>query len=151
MSFKDLAFESRLNSMGDEAEGMFEQVYPHGWARYGLNRPRIAMSKLPLKIRYTPDYVTSAKLVECQGFGADQLVKVKFEKLVALHMWNSDMPTEIFLWDTTNQRFTYVNIATLSNTLHTHADLATFPEGKRYWALGADQLECEWQTVPPTG
>ena len=147
MSFKDSSWSARFAAMGDEAEKVFEEVHPYGWDRFGHNRPAIAVNKLPMKMRYTPDYRTSFKLVECQGFGKDQTVKVKLDKLLALWLWNNDMPVDLFLWNATKKRYAYVPLEELTTALHAHAQIDSFPEGTRYWALKADQLECEWHDV----
>jgi len=129
--------------MGDEAEEMFEKVYPHGWERYGLKRPRIQVGKLKLKIRYTPDYVTSSSLIEVQGFGADQTVKLKLEKERALHQWNQDMPVQMFLWDSKQRRYGYIPIDAMTHASHTHGQLGRLDE-KPAWFIQADDLEMEW-------
>jgi len=85
--FADQSFNKRLNNMGDLAEGVFEEWCGTNFARYGLNRPPIAMWKLPAKIRYTPDYITSDYLVEVQGFGRKQVVHMKLDKWDALLWW----------------------------------------------------------------
>jgi len=132
--------------MGDEAEQMFEQVYPRGFVRYGLNRPPISVGKLSLKIRYTPDYLTSSSLVEVQGFGRDQLVKVKLEKEQALHLWNADMPTQFFLWDRTNKRYGYIDIAAMTRSAHAHGALERLDD-KRAWFIPAEDMEMTWADV----
>lgn len=143
MSFKDRSWEDRYAKMGDEAEGVFEDVYPHGYVRFGLNRPPLNMSSLGVKIRYTPDYLTSASLVEVQGHGADGRVKLKHEKLAALREWATDHPggVRMFLWDSTNKRHALVELPELERLFVRHGEERTFPEGKGYWSVDADHVE----------
>lgn len=136
--------------MGDEAESVFEAVYPQGWERYGLNRPRLSMSMLPPKIRYTPDYVTSKGLIEVQGFGRDQTFKLKMDKYEALNEWHLDFRVDLFVWDTTNKRYGYVRLHDFMEAYEAHGEERAFPEGKAYMALHADHLPVtQWVDYDP--
>lgn len=145
MSFKDRGWNARFEQLGDEAEGIFEEVATQqlklGYVRYGLNRPPIQMSRLPARIRYSPDYLMSAKFVEVQGFGRDQLLKLKIDKWMSLHFWNSIHPVELFAWDTTNNRWCFVTLDDLDLLIADGmATFAAFPERKSYLAFEADAL-----------
>jgi hypothetical protein len=141
MSFKDQAWSSRFDAMGDQAEGVFEEVCELGFVRFGLNRPPLRMSALPARIRYTPDYLMSSKLVEVQGFGRDQVMKLKLDKWNCLHWWNSVHPVELFLYDSHNDRWTFVTLKQLDEWLaNGEAELRSFPEGKSYFAFRASLL-----------
>lgn len=145
MTFKDQSFSKRFEAMGDEAEGVFEAVCTEqlklGWARYGLNRPPIQMHRLPARVRYTPDYLLSSRFMEVQGCGRDQVFKLKFDKAGALHWWNDLLPVELFLWDSMIKRWCIVKLADLDGLAGTrHCVLATFPEGKPYFAYDADAV-----------
>ena len=146
MSYRDQSWEVRVAVLGDEAEAVFESVYPHGFVRFGLRRPPISVSKLPPMIRYTPDYLTSSGLIEVMGFGRDQTLKLKLEKETALHMWSQIMPTRFFIWDRTNRRYGYVDIQGMTATAHAHGALERLDE-KRAWFIPADALEIEWATI----
>lgn len=141
MSFKNESWESRFDKMGDEAEGVFEYVCEHelelGFTRYGLNRPPLKMASLPARIRYTPDYLMSAKLVEVQGFGRDQVFKLKVDKWGALHAWNTIHPVDLFAWDTTNGRWCFITLTALDNIMDC-ASLDSFDEGKPYFGFPGD-------------
>ena len=53
--------------MGDDSEAAFERN-SGGWSRYGLNRPPFPVGRLPLSVRYTPDYIWEGhNFVEVQG------------------------------------------------------------------------------------
>ena len=145
-SFKDRPWHQRVQpgGMGDEAEGHFRTWADHaniGYARYGLDRPRIAVHRLPDHIRYTPDFVCTNQLVEVQGFGRDQTLKDKKTKLNALVLWNQFHPTSMFVWDRTNERRFLVTVQQLIVAAH-HPDMEThrFPEGHEYYAFPADLL-----------
>lgn len=102
MSFKNQKWDQRIETLGDPAETAFQEwadnlFYPY--VRYGLNRPPIDMRLTPVKIRYTPDYLTNFGLVEVQGCGRDGLFKFKHEKLDALREWQQDCPVSLWLWN----------------------------------------------------
>jgi hypothetical protein len=129
--------------MGDEAEGVFEAICSNegrSWARYGLRRPRLAVQMLPAKVRYTPDYLCNKELVEVQGFGKDQTIKTKVEKLDALAWWSNAMPVHIFLWDSTNRRYLERQLAWLRTMIRRHGTEEVFPEGKVYYAFPASKV-----------
>jgi hypothetical protein len=131
--------------MGDEAENMFEIVSQEtnfGIHRSGLNRPNFNMSRLPVMIRYTPDYLTEDSYVEVQGFGKDQLVKIKKEKLDALHAWDQHFATEMFLWDSVNRRWAFIAIPWFTH--HEPQIFGIYPEGKEWVAWEADTLPVMW-------
>lgn len=142
-AFADKDFASRLGSMGDEAEGVFEQVYEKGWVRWGFNRPPISVASLATKVRYAPDYITSDGFVECMGFGKAQVLRLKVEKHIALLQWHQEMPTRLFVWDGTNQRYTYVTMDQLTDSIG-DANRGFFPEGKQTWDIPIDALGGEW-------
>lgn len=138
MSFRDGSFGQRFAKMGDEAEGIFEATYPQGFARYGINRPPINLGTVPEMIRFTPDYLTSKGLVEVQGFGRDQTVKMKVIKWSSMWRWHNEVfRTDLFLWDTTNKRYGWVRLPELGEAMYEHGELRAFPEGTDYWALHA--------------
>ena len=142
MSFKDRSFEERVaaGGMGDEAEGVFERVFTKGFARYGLNRPPIQMAKVPARLRYTPDYITTNRLVEVQGFGRDQVFKLKIDKWQALHWWNGVHPVDLFVWDTTNRRWGFITLKDVDLLIEEAGEIRHFPEGKSYMAIPGDTL-----------
>lgn len=143
-SFRDQSWDKRYEEMGDTAEGRFEDWCARNrlnFVRYGLDRPPIAMYKLPARIRYSPDYLLSNKFVEVQGFGRDQTVKLKLEKHGSLRWWNDVHPVDLYLWDSHNERECFVPIHVFDMVLGTDgAELRAFPEGKSYFALNADHL-----------
>ena len=131
---------SRLGKMGDQAEAVFEEVYPQKWARFGLSRPPINLAKVPGFIRYTPDYITAKGLVEVQGFGKDQTAKFKTSKLDALRLWAEVFRVDFFLWDSHLQRFGWVRLPELDVALAEHGARLSFHEGNPYFAIPAGRL-----------
>lgn len=145
MSFKDQSFGKRFQGMGDIAEGAFEERYPDKYVRYGLNRPPIKMSALPPVVRYTPDYLTSNAFVEVQGLGADQMFKLKIDKLEALSFWNNMHPVLLYVYDSHNVRDIVLDWKTLTS-LTVKAPIDSFPEGKKYYAIPAGLLWSNGET-----
>lgn len=144
-SFKDQAWTRRFGSMGDEAESVFEHVWPKGFVRYGLDRPPIHVHKLPQFVRYTPDYLTSSNLVEVQGFGRDRKVKVKHDKLDSLLDWNAFMPVLMFLWNNADEQWGTIPINKLYNHLLVYGDEDAFDSGRNpYRWCHAAELDMIW-------
>ena len=137
--FKAKAFEHRFKMMGDLAEQAFETTFKKGFIRYGLNRPPLKMSSLPLTIRHTPDYLTSSHLVEVQGIGKDQKLKLKLDKYDALDWWHKVHPLLFFVYDSFNDRVITLEWGTLKK-LCRNANIEKFPEGKEYYEVPADVL-----------
>ena len=146
MSFHQQPWAARFSAMGDEAEAVFEAVYPKGWTRYGLCRPGIRLDMIPYQIRYTPDYLTSDGLVEVQGFGRDGMFKLKIDKRQALAWWNDLFPVSLFLFDRTNMRWAMVTFAELDKMTRKHGVHGTFPEGKAYVAVDGTTIG-EWTAL----
>lgn len=138
--FSDRSFESRFGWMGDTSERVFEQV-ERGWTRYGLQRPNVNVAKLPLKIRYTPDYLQTKCLVEVQAMGKDGFLKIKQEKVIALCLWASEMPLDFFVWDSGTGMFGRASWDDLHVELCLSAVGGTFAsDGKAHWRLGRDSI-----------
>lgn len=137
MSFHEQSFANRFRSMGDEAEGVFEQKHEGKFVRYGLNRPPVSMQWMTAKIRYTPDYLTSRALVEVMGVGNDRILKLKSEKAYALQQWHTDMDLELFLWDSKLKESKSVAWPAIWDVLP-DLPMNVFPEGKQYWEINVD-------------
>lgn len=136
--FRDQSFAARFGAMGDETEAKFEEIHDGGFVRFGLNRPPVAVQLLPPFVRYAPDYLTSSGFVECQGVGRDRLLKLKVEKALALQRWHETFDVRLFVWDTKKQQHHYLDWAPLWKTIHQYP-IATFSEGKPYWAINIDE------------
>ena len=136
-TFHQQSFSNRFRSMGDEAEGVFEQKYEGKFVRYGLNRPPISMQWMTAKIRYTPDYMLSRALVECMGVGNDRILKLKTEKAYALQQWHTDWNLEFFLWDSKLKESKIIEWPAIWDMLP-DLPMNVFPEGKQYWEINVD-------------
>lgn len=140
-AFKDGSFNQRFAAMGDEAEAKFEEVTEEGHVRFGLNRPPLKMSLLPKRLRNMPDYLLSNSLVEVQGVGRDQIVKIKVEKLRCLEWWNLLHPVELFVWDSSKKRTVRVPLKKIMDlTEGPSAVLDHFHDGPAYFAIPASEL-----------
>ncbi len=146
MTFNQQPFASRIHSMGDEAEGVFELVWPYKWVRFGFNRPPVSMQFWNDFTRYTPDYMDRYGPIECQGFGRDRVLKIKNEKRVALRTWRRHEPQlRFFIWDTTNQRWTYAKWQVVDDLLSTTRLRGAYPEGTPWRGIHFDQLaKLDW-------
>lgn len=144
MSFSELSWKARFKKggMGDLAEGVFEQVYGLGkWDRFGLDRARISLVGVPAEIRHAPDYITNKGLVEVQGFGRDQKIKLKHAKWDALLWWQRLWRTDLFLWDSHNQRYGWVRLPELTLALNAHGTDDAFDGGRNpYTWIEADDV-----------
>lgn len=139
--FKDRPWSQRFDALGDRAEGQFERVTCDTWIRWGLQRPPLKVSQLPARIRYAPDYLTSRAFVEAQGFGRDGELKVKIDKYNALHWWNDVHPVHLFVYDSHKKRNTRIALRELDRIIADGgARLASFPEGKSYFAIDGESV-----------
>jgi hypothetical protein len=102
--------------MGDTAEHRFQEwAATNGmqYAVYGLRRPNIPVYYLPPFVRYTPDFVVRHGLMEVQGCGRDQTIKLKHDKLWALKEWNKSIPVYMWLWNQTWDQIGVTNMDTI--------------------------------------
>jgi hypothetical protein len=115
-AFSDRSWQERETILGDPAEHRFrvwaaEQYVPY--TDYGLRRPQVPVYKLPAFIRYTPDFLLGDALVEVQGCGRDQIVKLKHDKLAALSDWDKQFPVYVWLWNQTLDQIGVTNMDTV--------------------------------------
>lgn len=144
MSFSGGSWAAREATLGDPAEECFREVYELGFADYGLRRPPIQVHRLSPKVRYTPDFVTSAGLIEAMGVGNDQILKLKLEKFVALLSWATDETVQLFIYDSCNERYCFVPMASLHLAIAQHAEYGVFDDGKPYHGIDIRKLEVAW-------
>ena len=140
--FHQGTYQERYAHMGDEAESAFEERN-EAWGRYGLNRPPFHIHKMPLGVRYTPDYLqgTPQRLVEVMGMGKTPL-KVKLEKISALSWWDhSGMDLYLWIWSSTRQNFAELKYSEMLNIINKEdAPLGKFPEGKAFFSISSKLL-----------
>lgn len=140
VTFHTRDWNQRFQAMGDQAEHIFEEVWPRGYTRTGLNRPPIQLHRLSLRTRYTPDYLTSYGYVEVQGFGRDRRLKIKHEKLSALNQWAGDDKVMFFLYDATTDTWATVDLDVMIAACDQHGEIGAYPEGKTFVAVHADHI-----------
>lgn len=153
--FHEQDWTGRFAVLGDTAEKKFiEWCERHElpWVRFGLERPPISLRDVPARLRYAPDFMQSRRMVEVQGLGRDQLLKVKVDKFGALHHWN-EIKTDrfdgvwFFVWDSHKKRECQFPLGMLDRLLNTGvAELAYFHEQKPYFAFPASEI-FDWATT----
>lgn len=150
-AFHERPFFMRFAELGDEAEGVFEQVWPGAWERYGLNRPKLNMAKLTPFVRCTPDYITHEALVEVMGVGRDHTFKLKREKYEALQDWEiaAKTPVWIFLFDSHKQRWSCDHLEHVVSNCIAFGTPKTFHDGPPYVALDLKHWPGIWVTYVP--
>ena len=142
MTFRDQGWSERVTKLGDEAEQKFMEWADKkglGYVEYGLRRPPLRMYELPARIRYTPDFLMSKVFIEAQGFGRDNVAKLKIDKAGCLHWWNDVHPTYLFWWDSYHERSTFMHIQQFDQLLP-QAEIRSFSEGKPYYAVSGDLI-----------
>lgn len=136
--FKDKTWTQRFQSMGAEAETQFEN-YCHtkqiGFHRFGLNRPEFNVAKLPKMLAYTPDYMCEQQLVEVQGVGADQKIKVKHDKLEAMMFWDCVHPTSMWVWNRTLKAYTVLSVGWFTWTAADGQDMFDGTKPYSWWTI----------------
>jgi hypothetical protein len=143
VTFSNRSWDERVKvgGMGDLAEAKFEEVYPNGFVRTGLDRPPLQVYKLPLRERYRPDYLTSTHYVEVQGFGKKQTMALKVEKYNCLQFWQQVFPVKLFIYDSYYERYTFVWLRDVDRWINCgKVQLRYFPEGKAYFLIPADVI-----------
>jgi hypothetical protein len=143
-SFADSSWSARSARMGDEAEQVFREVYGKGFAEWGLRKPPIKVSGLPLRVRRAPDFLTSDEFVEAMGMGRAGVLKLSIEKWLGLSLWAVEFPLRIFIWDSHKKRWGFITHQQVTDLIVKGQKLGRFPEGKAYYELPVDDMEIEW-------
>lgn len=142
--FRDRQWSDRFLVLGDEAEAVFDEWHPVKSAPLGLNRPDVPLGNVPAFLRYMPDRLLADGLVECQGIGRDQTVKLKLDKFLALKLWHNIFPTRMFVWDSANRRCGFLALDEIEALIAAgKVEWRRFPEGKAYIAIDAEYVEWE--------
>lgn len=124
MTYRNAPWSSRLGTLGDAAEEIYEKVKPLGpTTRWGFRRPEgVAVSKFPIVVAHTPDYVTYQHYVEVAGMGKDGVLKsIKEDKWKALQVWQKISKLSgltggviLFVWNSAKKEFAVVPFTPLS-------------------------------------
>jgi len=142
MTFASKPFHERLAVLGDEAEGEFERwanIERIGFERSGRRRPPFSMKKLHAYVRHEPDYLTEDAYYEVKGFGKEQVLKLRTDKLDALHYWDLIHPVRLWIWDSLNRRFVWWDLQSIDR-LAEEAETGRFPENTHFYAIKAEVL-----------
>lgn len=150
MGFKDKPFQERWKQMGDQAEKAYLRTYNgahHKHDKFGWDRTDLDTSRMSPKLRYMPDFMTvstggAAWLTECVGFGKDQLLKFKVEKLEALQEWDKDCRTFVFIYDSSRDYHAMTRVDALQYRA-AGCPIKRFPEGKEYYEIPADRFNMQ--------
>jgi hypothetical protein len=86
-----------------------------------------------------PDYLTTKGWVEVMGVGDDQTLKLKLDKLMALHFWRLLMPVDLWVYDSRRDRHAEAPIERV-NDLVMGTSVDRFPEGQPYYEISAEEL-----------
>ena len=134
-------WKDRVGTLGDIAEGIFEEVSPLGsWERLGWNRPSFKMKNLSAFMRHMPDYACgTGHVVEVMGCGRDNTVKLKEVKYEALRDWNKHAaPVCLFLWNSHTSEWALLEwreIYNLMRRARREGQIQKFDDGNEFWAL----------------
>lgn len=140
-------FSTRFSTMGDIAEGAYEEFTDQPVARFGFNRPDPSMAKWDAFIRYTPDYIHHDRFVEVKGCGRDGIMKLKQENLSALREWSDHLPVWLFVWNSHKQQSVFFEIDDrFMKWIGQHCGHSRFPDNNKiYWEVPFDQMvEAPW-------
>jgi hypothetical protein len=148
-SFADSSWSARYAAMGDESESVFREVHDKPYIEWGLRRPPIKVSNLPLRVRCAPDFLTSDELIEAMGMGREGVLKLKIEKWLGLSLWAFEFPLRIFVWDSHRRRYGYLTFKQVTDFISSGVKLRRFPEGKAYYELPVAEMDIEWVTREP--
>lgn len=144
MSFKDAPFSQRFAALGDQAEGVFETVWPKAWERWGINRPSVSLKGVPAFVRQAPDYWDSDGFIEVMGFGRDQTFKLKCDKHDALLDWAEKWLVRIFVWDSYKKQWSIAWLHQIEEALVNEGWDDVFSDGPKFVALKAHHWPGEW-------
>jgi hypothetical protein len=144
MSFHQQGWSARFQSMGDEAEAMFEQVTPLGSVvRFGWNRQ--ALHKFMSKtLSHKPDYYANQGiLVEVIGCSGDLVRAMKVDKWEAMKVWHKIQPLQFFVWNRANKTWLMVPYngmrKTIARSVKEERVKAFENDGNQYY-----EMEWEW-------
>jgi len=145
-NFNEHGWSHRFKTMGDTAETAFATLYPHAH-RLGINRPDFSVASLPRYFRHTPDYLLPSGFYEVMGVSSrnkQATLKVKFEKLDSLKVWELLGPGHLWVWDSHRKRYWSAPIGEWVHACSHHASVAYFPDNnKPYWDLPIGNFPCE--------
>ena len=161
MEYRDQPFAKRFATMGDEAEGVYQEARPLGkTTRFGFRRPQgIKFGMLPDVAKHMPDFITTTYLVEVCGLGRDGILKsIKVSKYDALKVWNKIaqmiglIGVAIFVWNSAEKQYlvlawkAIVEEVAYSKKKH-NGPLAFENDGNQYYPLEWERLKEKAQVI----
>ena len=160
MAYRDQSFEARYATLGDIAEGVYQEVTPLGsTTRFGFRRPEgLRFSMLPEILRHMPDFVTPTHLVEVVGLGRDGILKsIKTTKYEALKVWSKIakltglMGLVVFVWNSFEHQFLVVSweniVKEVSYSKRKHGVQKFESDGNEYYSLEWERLKVVASTI----
>jgi len=145
-AFNTKSWTSRYATMGDTAETAFATLYPHAH-RLGINRPAFSVASLPRYYRHTPDYLLPSGTYEVMGVSSRSkgaTLKIKFEKLDSLKVWELLGPGHLWVWDSHKKRYWCSPVGDWVHACGHYGSVAYFPDNnKPYWDLPIEHFPGE--------
>lgn len=136
--FHQQSWGARYQKMGHTAETAFLESYPHAH-RLGIDRPDFSVVKLPVFFRQAPDFLLPNGAYEVMGVSSrakNPTLKLKFEKIEILNMWDKFGDTYLWVWDSAKKQSTCARIEVWNALCHAHGTVARFDDNnKPYWSL----------------
>lgn len=145
--YHEQGWRRRYQTMGDEAEAMFEAVAPLGprFTEWGWRRPPVKMTNMHDFIKHEPDfYVESGYGVECIGCGRDFVLKLKVTKYEALLFWDH-LQQEVgggcyvFGWNSALSEWCLISMEQIARLIDGQ-EPAAFNDGNEYYPI-------EWSDI----
>lgn len=145
--YAEQKWNQRVGTLGDIAEGIFEQISPFGaWVRHGLNRPPFQMKQLTPEQRNAPDYLCgTGHYVEVQGCGRDNVIKVKLEKWEAQKKWHKHIgEVRFFFWNSNTSEYALISMDALQRLVTASkrkVGVQAFTDGNEYVEVAWDDID----------
>lgn len=160
-NYRDQPFAKRFATMGDEAEGVYQDATPLGkTTRFGFRRPKgIKFGALPDPVKHMPDFITTTYLVEVCGLGRDGILKsIKVSKYEALKLWDKIakqlglLGVCVFVWNSSTRQFIVLNwkaiVDEVAYSKRKHGGPLAFEnDGNEYYPLDWERLKDKAQLV----
>lgn len=141
--FHQQSWGARYQRMGSTAETAFLEMYPHAH-RLGIDRPDFPVSKLPAFYRQAPDFLLADGAYEVMGVSSrakNPTLKLKFEKLQILELWDNFGNTYLWVWDSARKASTCARISVWSGLCHDYGTVERFDDNnKPYWSLPIERF-----------
>lgn len=150
--FNQKTWHERKQVLGKPAETAFEIFAKKRNIRlehFGMKEESsLDYWKMQLFLRLRPDYLCQqghkSFFVEVKGCGSDAILKFKIESFEALYTWQLFSPVFIFLWDSSQRRYSFVSYEELRQKLYQCQMQRFDSDMKPYFALPVSMLQWEF-------